>query len=121
MAASDKKTWIVSYDICCPRRLSRIHRLLRREGASFQFSVFVVEADDGQLRDLLARMEGMINCSRDDVRAYRVPHRCNVWALGTQSLPAGIMMSGRKATDLLLSTMKAAQPSGRASECQGGL
>ena len=46
--------YLVSYDICAPRRLVRVHRLLRREATALQYSVFLFSGSERQLDRLLA-------------------------------------------------------------------
>lgn len=102
MSATEVKTWLVAYDIREPRRLRRLHRYLKREGASVQYSAFCVEADDGRIGRVLQRVNGLIDRSVDDVRAYHVPAHCRVWQLGRQQLPEGVFLEGSAAVRQLL-------------------
>lgn len=102
MSASECRTWLVCYDIRQPRRLRRVHRILRKCGATVQYSAFSVRADDGGLRDLLDELRGEIAEHADDVRAYHVPDHCKVWTLGKQDLPDGIEVDARTAAAMLL-------------------
>ena len=90
----DAKTWLVAYDIRHPRRLRRVHRCLKREGTSVQYSAFCVEGDDEQLGVVLRRVQTLIDPRADDVRAYHVPAHCRVWQLGRQQFPDGVFLEG---------------------------
>jgi CRISPR-associated protein Cas2 len=96
-----QKAWLVAYDIRAPRRLRRVHRLLRKEGVPAQYSVFTVEANDPQIVLLLAKLRALIDESSDDLRAYHLPATCPVWSLGTQHWPNGVCLSGTHAARLL--------------------
>ena len=103
------KAWLVAYDICEPRRLRRVHRLLRKEGVAAQYSAFTVEANDEQIDRLLERLRTLIDERADDVRAYHVPASCTVWSLGVQHWPDGICLSATHATRLLIDTAPATE------------
>lgn len=102
MSANQEKTWLVCYDIRDKKRLARVHKRLRKEGCTVQYSAFSVRANDRQMEKLLAALEGEIDPREDDIRAYHLPARCNVWMLGCQSLPEGIALDSESASRLLL-------------------
>ncbi len=110
MSAGEAKTWLVCYDIRAQRRLRRVHRILRRRGATVQYSAFAVRAHDRALHTLLDLLRREIAVDADDLRAYHVPARCRVWALGTQDLPEGIELDAQTAAQLLLATGDQPQP-----------
>ncbi len=105
--------WLLAYDICEPRRLRRVHRLMRKQGVAAQYSAFMVEANDDQITELLARLRSLIDTRVDDVRAYHLPQRCTVWSLGTQQWPQGISLTATNAAKLLL---QASAPTDQAAE-----
>jgi CRISPR-associated protein Cas2 len=102
VSVNERKTWLVAYDIRCPRRLRRVHQRLKREGSSVQYSAYAVVANDREISSLLQQIESLIDARADDVRAYHVPERCPVWALGTQHLPDGITVDAATASGWLL-------------------
>lgn len=118
MSASDAKTWLVAYDIREPRRLRRLHRCLKREGASVQYSAFSLEAGDAHLEGVLRRVEGLIDRRVDDVRAYHVPAHCRVWAIGRQQLPEGVYLEGSQAVKQLLEAAAQGDELAAASEAE---
>lgn len=79
------KSWIVAYDVSDPKRLARLHRLLRRHALPLQFSLFLAHADDTGVRALMQKIAPLIDLREDDVRAYRVPARLEVSMLGRHS------------------------------------
>jgi CRISPR-associated protein Cas2 len=104
MSTHQDKIWLVAYDIRQPRRLRRVHRILRRQGLAAQYSAFTVEADDAAILTLLAALEAQIDRSEDDLRAYHLPARCPVWRLGAQRWPEGVCMEPAHAMRLLLNS-----------------
>lgn len=108
MSAHQVKTWLVAYDIRNPRRLRRVHRVLRKRGLAAQYSAFTVEADDVQIGHVLAAVEAEIDPRVDDVRAYHLPANCRVWKLGKQQWPDGVYFAPAHAARLLLETAEAA-------------
>jgi CRISPR-associated protein Cas2 len=110
VSTGDIKTWLVAYDIREPRRLRRVHRQLRKAGATVQYSAFSVQADDPAMLDLLAQLERTIDTNRDDLRAYHLPKRCPVWMLGSQGLPEGVYIDAEDAARLLVTVAEVPLP-----------
>ena len=106
MSTHETKTWLVAYDICEPKRLRRVHQILRKTGLAAQYSAFTVEADDAEMKTLLETIEGKLNPTEDDLRAYHLPVSCPVWRLGSQTWPDGITMAPAQAARLLMNTAK---------------
>ena len=102
MSSHQTKTWLVGYDIREPRRLRRVHRLMRKQGLAAQYSAFTVEADDVQILAVLRALEGTIDVREDDVRAYHLPASCPVWRLGAQGWPDGLCIAAADAVRLLM-------------------
>jgi CRISPR-associated protein Cas2 len=108
VSAHEPKTWLVCYDIREPGRLRRVHRQLRKVGATVQYSAFSVVASDTQLARLLMHLRHLIADHSDDLRAYHLPERCPVWTLGSQHLPDGVEVDAASAAALLLRTAEPA-------------
>jgi CRISPR-associated protein Cas2 len=70
---TERRTYLVAYDIRAPRRLARVHRALSKVGYRLQYSVFAVDLDDRGLEQLAARLRRLISEKEDDVRFYLVP------------------------------------------------
>jgi CRISPR-associated protein Cas2 len=104
LPAGNASLWFVAYDIRQPKRLRQVHRCVRRVGIALQYSGFAVHGTDDSLSELLRRLEGIIDKSVDDVRAYHLPKRCQVWSLGRQSWPDELTLTGSEALATLLNT-----------------
>ena len=85
---------IICYDICCPRRLGRIHRYLKRVACPLQYSVFLFSGSALQLERCLARLEEIMDPREDDIRAYPLPKRGYRMCFGKDTLPEGIHWTG---------------------------
>lgn len=85
---------IICYDICCPRRLGRIHRYLKRVACPLQYSVFLFTGTAPQLERCLARLSQIMDPREDDLRAYPLPERGYRMCFGKATLPEGIHWSG---------------------------
>lgn len=62
-----RQTFIVSYDISCPKRLRRVYRLMRGWGDHIQLSVFRCEMNPRELVQLRSRLSALINTVEDQV------------------------------------------------------
>ena len=62
-----RQTFVVSYDISCPRRLRRVYRLMRGWGDHIQLSVFRCELNARELVELRARLSEIIHTHEDQV------------------------------------------------------
>jgi len=64
--------YLVCYDICNAKRLRRVHRLIRDWGIPIQFSIFEVEVNSGQFKQLTEKLSNLINQMEDKVMFYRL-------------------------------------------------
>lgn len=92
MADSQAGLYLVAYDIADPRRLGRVHRLLKKEGLPVQYSVFTVVMKRPRLLRLLARIEQLIEPREDDIRCYRLPSVTESMTLGRQFFPEDVVL-----------------------------
>lgn len=83
-------SWIITYDICEPRRLVRIHRLMCQHATPIEYSMFMFEGTRHQLDRCMAELCGEIDASEDDLRCYQLPSRGLQNRIGAPVLPAGI-------------------------------
>ena len=82
-----RKGWhLVAYDIANPRRLVRIHNLLKKEGLAVQKSLFLVQGTETRINKLLDRIASIMVLKEDDLRAYPITHPREVWTNGPNPL-----------------------------------
>lgn len=62
-----RQTFIVSYDISCPKRLRRVYRLMRGWGDHVQLSVFRCELNLRELVELRTALANEIHHQEDQV------------------------------------------------------
>ncbi len=62
-----RHSYIVTYDICDPKRLRKTHKLLLGYGDHIQLSVFRCELNHRELVELRARLSELINSAEDQV------------------------------------------------------
>lgn len=62
-----RQTFVVSYDISCPKRLRRVYRLMRGWGDHIQLSVFRCELNPRELVQLRSELAGIIHSFEDQV------------------------------------------------------
>lgn len=83
------QTWLIAYDIRHPRRLSALHRLLKKHALAVQYSVFVGRFTRRGIRLLQAHISSII-APEDDVRLYPLPQQPEWVFYGRRLLPEGV-------------------------------
>lgn len=94
MAANQRRPYLLAYDIADPKRLTRVHRTVRRSGMALQYSVFLVVGTTRALDELLAELDDLIEPARDDIRVYPLPLEFDAEQYGRQWLPGGVDLPG---------------------------
>ena len=92
MADSDNGLYLIAYDIANPRRLSRVHKTLKKQGLPVQYSVFTVVMKRKALLRLLENLIALIKTAEDDIRCYRLPESTDIKTLGRQFFPEDVML-----------------------------
>ncbi len=92
MADSQIGLYLIAYDIANPKRLSRVHRTLKKQGLPVQYSVFTVVIKRKALLRLMDAISQLIHPTEDDVRCYRLPENSDVKTLGRQFFPVDVML-----------------------------
>ncbi len=92
MPVNKPHVYLIAYDIADPRRLSKVHRILKKQGLPLQYSVFNVVMTRTRVEQLLARIEGEIKKTEDDVRCYRLPANAKTDSLGRQYFPEDVFL-----------------------------
>lgn len=95
MALTAAGLWLVAYDIREPRRLGRVHRLLKQEGVPVQYSLFAVRNTPHGVLRLKSALEQIIDAKADDVRIYRLPQRPSYVTIGRAVLPDAVLLLDR--------------------------
>ena len=74
--------YMVCYDIANPRRLVRVHRIMKKNGISAQKSVFFLQRKEADMEAFLGELGRIIRKDEDDIRAYPVESPKKVWTTG---------------------------------------
>lgn len=67
-----KRDFLVTYDICCPRRLRLIHKLMLGHGQAVQYSVFRCFLTPARKVSLMSRLLETINSHEDQVILFEL-------------------------------------------------
>lgn len=92
MAIHQPVLYLVSYDIADPKRLGRIHRVLKKQGLPVQYSVFMVTMTTPRLNKLLDTVKKLIDDGEDDFRCYALPANIECKQLGSRLFPDDVML-----------------------------
>ena len=93
MALNTPRSWLITYDIADKRRLSRLHRFIKKHAVPVQYSVFLFEGSAAQVGRLMGEIEGYIDPEYDDIRAYQLPTEPDLVTLGRGSLPESLTLT----------------------------
>jgi len=81
------KQWqIIAYDIKDKRRLSRVHRRLKKDALALQKSVFATKKTTAELNALLDDLLALVDSGEDDIRSYPIHRLTDIWSLGQQNV-----------------------------------
>jgi CRISPR-associated protein Cas2 len=92
MTDSQSGLYLIAYDIANPRRLSQVHRALKKQGLPVQYSVFTLVIKRKTLLRLMESISQLIHPAEDDIRCYRLPEHADIKTLGRQFFPEGVML-----------------------------
>jgi len=101
MPAQKLVHFLISYDISDPRRLQRIHRVLKKAGFPVQYSVFSVVMTKPRLQGLLEQIESLMDVREDDLRCYSLPEQIECKTLGRQYFPEDVMLFSKGVARLI--------------------
>lgn len=101
MTLHAKHPHIAAYDISDPKRLSRVHRYLKKIGIPLQYSVFLLYVTPAQLSRITAVLNRLIDPRADDVRIYPLPQRPDWQWWGRPVWMEGVSLSGVPLPDSL--------------------
>lgn len=85
------QTWLIAYDVRDPRRLSTLHRMLKKHALAVQYSVFVGRFTRRGINRLRVLIGGII-APEDDVRLYPLPQKPDWVFYGRSALPDAVYL-----------------------------
>ncbi len=118
------QTWLIAYDVREPRRLTTLHRALKKQALAVQYSVFVGRFTRRGIRHLVATINSII-APQDDVRLYPLPQRPDWVFYGRSALPEAVYLL-EQGLDVLAPTpdprgrSKHRQPPAQLADLKGG-
>jgi len=62
-----RNTWIVTYDICDPKRLRRVFKACKGRGTHLQYSVFECDLNRQEKAEFEASLQKEINDNKDQI------------------------------------------------------
>ena len=85
-----KNWYLISYDIRLPRRLQRVHRLLRKQASALLESLFAFQGSRQAVEQLRLQLARELHAGEDDLLIYplRADRPLHRW--GTACLPQGL-------------------------------
>lgn len=89
---SQRRCYLLAYDIRDPRRLGRICRYCKRRGLHVQYSIFLLRLTENELRQIEKDLSRLIDRRVDDVRIYPVPSSPDWVQLGRTPLPDSVFL-----------------------------
>ena len=88
-----KRRYLIAYDISSPRRLSRVHRQLKKVAVPIQYSVFIGAFSHSNLTSLIITLKNIIDSRDDDIRIYSLPENIKEERMGVADpLPADALL-----------------------------
>ena len=93
MSQIKEKHYIIAYDICDKKRLSKVHRLVKEYAMSLQHSVFIAPFSSILLHEMIGRLKEVIKTSQDDIRIYPLSDSHQPEIYGNRKLPDGIFLN----------------------------
>ena len=85
--------YIIAYDISSPKRLRKVHRVVKEYAMSLQHSVFIAPFDAILLNEMVQRLKDIIKPSQDDIRIYPLSDSHDPEIYGNRKLPDGIFLN----------------------------
>jgi CRISPR-associated protein Cas2 len=67
MATRGRRRYLITYDICDPKRLRQVHKTVKTYGWVMQYSVFIGDLDPIELFDLKRSLTQIIDHRQDSI------------------------------------------------------
>lgn len=95
---SDKgvRRHILCYDIGDPKRLSRVHRRVKRDAMALQYSVFDCHLNEMALKRLINDLRKLIDERDDDIRLYGPRLDAPLLWLGVTPFQGGVTLFNKQ-------------------------
>lgn len=84
----NRQLYLVAYDIRDPKRLRKVHRVLKEFACGGQKSAFECWLTEGERSELVSRVEDCMDTGRDALLVIRLADRDSVATLGIAVKPA---------------------------------
>ncbi len=98
---SERRAYLICYDIAGPKRLAKVHRFLRERALAVQYSVFAGVFTPVGIDRVVRGLRALIDERYDDVRVYPVPHRTRVFLAGGEQLRGVLLLAGEQLAPFL--------------------
>lgn len=82
--------YLISYDIRCPRRLRRVHRLLKSRSHCLLESLYAFQGTPAELEYLRCLLWKQASVTSDEILIYRTRSDRSILRWGTACLPEGV-------------------------------
>ncbi len=80
-----KKNYLIAYDIREPKRLGRIHYFISKKATAMQNSVFLIIANQSDLKTVTDGLLDRADTQVDDIRLYPLQSHNQIWVAGQQA------------------------------------
>jgi CRISPR-associated endonuclease Cas2 len=77
---------LLAYDVCCPKRLQRVCKLLQKRALHTQLSLFLLNLPRTQLQDCVEAVAAVLK-AEDDLRLYGIDAPELLWQIGAPRQP----------------------------------
>lgn len=82
MSKRNKHWYLLTYDVCCPRRLQRVCRFLKKHGVPVQHSVFLIRTHAPGIEAIQSDCSEILNLQEDELAIVRTDTPDQLWRYG---------------------------------------
>ena len=93
---------LMVYDICCKKRLQKVHKRCTQDAISMQNSVFLFQGSLLNWTILWADLQKIIDITSDSFWIFELDQSLYFRQLGCKPLPDGILVLGEKCLHALI-------------------
>jgi CRISPR-associated protein Cas2 len=77
--------YLIAYDIREPKRLNRVHYFISKKATALQRSVFLVKANQSDIKSITGGLLERADTQVDDIRLYPLQSVDKIWVAGKQA------------------------------------